>query len=44
MWPIDKIQLGATTPDQSHLGAMVMKEYSAFLIAQALLVPHNQII
>ena len=41
---IDRALLGATTPGRVDQGAMVMKEYSAFSKAPALLEHHHQII
>ena len=44
IWPIDRNLLGATIPGLSEPGAMVIKEYSAFPKAPALLKPHSQFV
>ena len=42
IWFINRTLSGVTTPARVDLGAMAMKEYSAFTKAPALLEPHQQ--
>ena len=44
IWLIDRTLSGATTPGQVDMVAMVMKGYSTFPKAPALLKPHHQIV
>ena len=41
IWPIDRILTGTTTPGQSELGVIAMKEYSTFPKAPGLELDHQ---
>ena len=44
IWPIDRTLSSVAPPARVDLGEMVMKGYSIFHKAQALLEPHPQIV
>ena len=44
IWLSDRILSGVTLQARVELGAMVMKEYSAFPKAPAFVEPHHQIV